>query len=199
MTTPFRLGWLALSLALFTLLGYGVARPQFSVLITLYGLAFWGYTRITHPFWNDSSTVPVTRVSVQEPDRFLFLAALLVRLSLVLAIPALSDDYVRFIWDGRLLAHGYNPYLYLPSDVIHTPLAGTAGLTDELFRGLNSPRYFTVYPPLNQAFFGLAAWISPTSILGAVICLRLPILLAEIGSLWLLVRLLAPIREKPEP
>ena len=46
MITPFRIGWLGLSLALFTLLGYGVLRPQFPLLITLYVLVFWGYTRV---------------------------------------------------------------------------------------------------------------------------------------------------------
>lgn len=187
MITPFRIGWLLLSLTLYTLIGYGVSRPQFNLLILLYGLSFWGYVRITRPLWSDvnqpSSTKP-------EPDRFLFLAALLFRVSLLAVVPNLSDDYVRFIWDGHLVANGYNPYLYLPSQIIHTPLAAKAGLTDSLYQGLNSPDYFTVYPPINQALFGLAALLSPQNLLGNLIGLRIPILLAELGTLWLLISLL---------
>ena len=114
-----------------------------------------------------------------------------------MVVPNLSDDYLRFIWDGRLLAHGYNPYLYLPTQLVHTALGSSAGLTDSLFQGLNSPRYFTVYPPLNQAFFGLAAWLFPTNLLGTIISLRIPILLADLGSIYLLAKLLRRFGKNP--
>ncbi|GAB3977224.1 hypothetical protein GCM10028806_38250 [Spirosoma terrae] len=194
MITPFRIGWLLLSLTLYTLIGYGVSRPQFNLLILLYGLSFWGYVRITRPLWSDASQPSITK---PEPDRFLFLAALLFRVSLLAVVPNLSDDYVRFIWDGHLVANGYNPYLYLPSQIIHTPLAAKAGLTDSLYQGLNSPDYFTVYPPINQALFGLAALLSPQNLLGNLIGLRIPILLAELGTLWLLISLLSRFGKNP--
>lgn len=197
MITPFRIGWLGLSLALFTLLGYGVTRPQFALLITLYGLVFWGYSRITNPFWDEAKTGTGSPPDTQTLDRFLLVSALLFRLSLLAVVPNLSDDYARFIWDGRLLAHGYNPYLYLPAQVINTPIAFIAGLTDSLSQRLNSPHYFTVYPPLNQALFGLAGWLSPTSVMGAVISLRIPILLADMGSIALLAKLLRRFGKNP--
>ncbi|GAB4025641.1 hypothetical protein [Spirosoma gilvum] len=197
MITPFRIGWLLLSLALYSLIGYGVARPQFNLLILLYGLSFWGYVRITRPLWSVPSQSLLPSVTQPEPDRFLFLAAILFRLSLLAVIPNLSDDYARFIWDGHLVANGYNPYLYLPSQIIHTPLALAAGLTESLYRSLNSPNFFTVYPPVNQALFGLAAFLSPHHLLGNVIGLRIPILLAEIGTLWLLSTLLRWFGKNP--
>lgn len=197
MITPFRIGWLALSLALFTLIGYGLVRSQFNLLLLLYGLAFWGYVRITRPLWSRSNQPVHTSVFASEPDRFLFLAAVLFRLSLLAVVPNLSDDYVRFVWDGRLLANGYNPYLYLPSQIIHTPLAATAGLTESLYKSLNSPNYFTVYPPVNQALFGLAALLSPDTLLGNLIGLRVPIVLAETGTLWLVVTLLRGFGQNP--
>lgn len=197
MITPFRIGWLCLSLGLYALLGYGVARPQFPLLITLFGLVFWGYTRIIGPLWNYSGRLTDRLVTLPEPDRFLFGAAVLFRLSLFAATPSLSDDYVRFIWDGRLLAHGYNPFLYLPDKLSHTSMAASAGLTDTLYQSLNSPHYFTVYPPINQVLFGLVAWLSPDSIMGTVIGLRIPILLAECGALWLMVKLLRRFEQTP--
>ncbi|GAB3958555.1 DUF2029 domain-containing protein [Spirosoma harenae] len=197
MINPFRIGWLFLSLALYTLIGYGIARPQFNLLILLYGLTFWGYIRITRPMWSVSGQATLASTTQPEPDRFLFLAAVLFRVSLLAVIPNLSDDYVRFIWDGHLVANGYNPYLYLPNQIINTPLAATAGLTDSLYQSLNSPNYFTVYPSVNQALFGLAVLISPHDLLGNVIGLRIPILLAEIGTLWLLPKLLRRLGQNP--
>ena len=151
----------------------------------------------TDSFWRSTVSKPGEPLGQPETDRFLFAAALLFRLSLLAVMPNLSDDYARFIWDGRLLAHGYNPYLYVPAQVINTPIASIAGLTDSLFQRLNSPRYFTVYPPLNQALFGLAGWLSPNSVIGAVISLRVPIILADMGSIVLLAKLLRRLGKNP--
>ncbi|MBD2705556.1 hypothetical protein IC229_33415 [Spirosoma sp. BT702] len=197
MITPFRIGWLFLSLTLFTLIGYGLARPQFNLLLLLYGLTFWGYVRITRPLWAIAQQPLSSQITLPEPDRFLFLAAIIFRVSLLAVIPNLSDDYIRFVWDGHLVANGYNPYLYLPSQIIHTPLAATAGLTESLYKSLNSPNYFTVYPTVNQALFGLAAWLSANNLLGNLIGLRIPILLAEVGTLWLMPKLLRQLNQNP--
>jgi alpha-1,6-mannosyltransferase len=116
---------------------------------------------------------------------------------LLLAPPHLSDDYARFVWDGRLLAHGFNPYLYLPRSLLGTAIAQAAGLDADLFSRLNSPDYFTVYPPLNQAFFGMAAWLGGNNLSATVIWLRVPILLAEIGTIYLLPRLLNRLGQNP--
>lgn len=183
---PSRIVWLILSAVFYIILAYAVPRHQFGLLIGLMAGLFLGYA------W------AIQRPGKEITSRFLFVSAILFRLLLLLAMPQLSDDVYRFVWDGRLLAHGYNPYLYLPSQLLHTPIAATCGLDDELFRQLNSPNYFTVYPPVNQALFGLAAWLSPASLLGNVIWLRIPIILAEIGSLWLLATLLRRLRMPPE-
>ncbi len=81
--------------------------------------------------------------------------------------------------------------------MLGTNTAQLAGLTDDLFNRLNSPNYFTVYPPLNQAFFGLAAWLGGDSLSATVVWLRVPILLAEIGTIWLLPRLLKRLGQNP--
>ncbi len=192
--TPFRIGWLVLSLWLFMLLGYGVARSQFSLLILLSGLLFWGYSRITQLRWFETDT---TLQASARPDWFLFGAAIIFRLSLIAMTPNLSDEYVRFLWDGHLVSFGINPYQYLPGELVHTSLGASAGLTDALFQRLNSPDDYTSYPPVCQVLFGLAVRLFPHDELGAIIVLRLFILAAELGTLWLLIRLLPRFGQNP--
>ncbi len=188
-----RIGWLAVSIAAYGLLGYEVPRSAFGYEISLYGWLCIGYGWQLWPMLSR----PDKRLSSARPDWFLFRAAILFRLLLLGTMPQLSDDYARFIWDGRLLAHGYNPYLYLPARLLGTLVATDANLSAALFQSLNSPHYFTVYPPVSQALFGLAAWLSPDSILGNVIALRVPILLAEGGTVWLMVKLLQRANRNP--
>ena len=122
-----------------------------------------------------------------EKVNFWFLAgvALLFRLLFIGAIPNLSQDFYRFIWDGRMIAAGFNPYLYLPENLIEL---GTAPIAQakELFDGMGalSASHFTNYPPLNQLLFAIAGILSGKSIIGAVVILRMIIILADIGVLY---------------
>lgn len=181
--TPFRAGWLILSACLYALVGYTTPREQFPMLAGFVLFLFWGYMLRIRTLAGDP-----------RPDRFLFLAAILFRVLLLLAPPQLSDDYFRFIWDGRLVAGGFNPYLYLPNTIVNA----VPGLDDLLLQLLNSPGYYTVYPPFNQFLFGLAAVLSPDDIAGTVVWLRIPILLADIGSIWLMVKLLKQLGKSPD-
>ena len=104
--------------------------------------------------------------------------AVFLRLILLPSIPNLSDDFYRFIWDGRLWLAGEHPFTHLPSwYMAHTPLPES--INSELYHKLNSPHFYTIYPPLNQAIFTLAALFSPKSIWGSVIVMRIPLVLAE--------------------
>ena len=53
----------------------------------------------------------------------------------------------------------------------------TAGL------GTLSPGNYTCYPPLNQFFFFIATFLSPQSIFGSIIILRIFIILADVGTI----------------
>ncbi|WNJ16093.1 hypothetical protein [Pontibacter sp. G13] len=116
---------------------------------------------------------------------------MLLRFLAMWALPQLSDDYFRFIWDGLLLSQGENPFALLPSEWMQQPdRAAELGLREALFEGMNSPDYFTIYPPVLQAIFGLAAWMFPSNTLAAVWVMKGFIFVAEGLSLLLLVRLL---------
>ncbi|TPE44483.1 glycosyltransferase 87 family protein [Pontibacter mangrovi] len=166
---------LAVSAAAYAALAYATPRTGFAQLVLLYAVVFIAYLYVCRQrihLWHGIA------------------AAILFRLIFLLATPALSDDYFRFVWDGRLLAAGLNPYLYLPTFFLQPEAPQVPGLTQELFGQLNSQGYYSVYPPVSQAVFWLAVQLSPQSIPGSVVVMRLILLLAEAGSILLLWRLL---------
>lgn len=109
------------------------------------------------------------------------------RVLFLLSIPNLSDDVYRFVWDGRLAAQGIHPFTYTPAQVMEGGWVLT-GITPELFALLNSPNYYTVYPPVCQGVFWLAAKIFPESIPGGIFVLKVFLLSAELLAVWVLRR-----------
>ena len=112
--------------------------------------------------------------------------AVLLRLAWLFAAPYLSDDWARFLWDGTLSGMGQNPYLQLPSAIADTD--------SELYDRLNSKEYYTVYPPLLQFVFFAAVKVGGSMAEG-ILFLRLCILLCELGSIWLIYKLLPAARK----
>ncbi len=125
----------------------------------------------------------------------LFTAGLLFRLIGLLSIPALSDDYFRFIWDGRLGVAGFNPFDTRPEEWLNSPLFTQLKL-GELYQHLNSPRYYSVYPPLSQVWFYMSTYFAHQELNTELFFLRLFIIGAEIGSFYLLLKLLV-IYQRP--
>lgn len=108
----------------------------------------------------------------------LLLAALAVRLILLAAPPTLSDDLYRYLWEGRVVALGENPFLHAP---------GWAGWPEDAIRArVNHPELTTIYPPLALwSFAGLASlWYDPLAI-------KLAFGLADAGVALGLARVLA--------
>jgi alpha-1,6-mannosyltransferase len=117
--------------------------------------------------------------------KLLVISALLFRILFLFAIPNLSQDFYRFIWDGRMILEGFNPYLYTPDSFITNDIF-PIGQAQELHRGMTSlsTSNFTNYPPLSQLCFAIAALFSGKSILGSVLVLRAIIIAADIGTLY---------------
>jgi hypothetical protein len=83
--------------------------------------------------------------------RALLLVALLLRLLLLPLPPTLSDDMLRYLWDGKVAAAGLNPYALAPAAEQLTPLR------NEIWRHLPHTHVATVYPPLAVAAFSIAS------------------------------------------
>ncbi|EGV43376.1 mannosyltransferase [Bizionia argentinensis JUB59] len=127
--------------------------------------------------------------------KFLTWLAFGFRALFILSIPSLSQDFYRFIWDGRMILEGFNPYLYTPEFFIANsqfPIAQA----QELYNGMGSlsASNFTNYPPLNQLCFIIAGLFAGQSILGSVIVLRLLIIAADFGILYFGKKLLMKLK-----
>jgi len=103
----------------------------------------------------------------------------------ILAIPNLSQDFYRFIWDGRMILEGINPYLYTVDSFISNSEYPVAQ-AQELYQGMGalSAGHYTNYPPINQLCFVIAGIFAGKSILGSTIIIRLIIIAADFGTLY---------------
>ncbi|TYZ07876.1 hypothetical protein FY528_14365 [Hymenobacter lutimineralis] len=165
-------------------LAYSTPRAHTAQLLGLLLLAFAGYTAL---LW------------ARVPLWLGLTVALLLRLLWLPATPALSDDYHRFRWDGLLVVHGFNPFRYQPRELVAarppTPLPpALARELRALYPALNSPRYYSVYPPVCQAAFAAGAYLFPTSATGFIWVIRLLLLAAEALTAVLLLRLLSALQ-----
>lgn len=158
----------------YALIAYSIQRFETQFLLPVYATLFFAYA------W-------ITKQAQEEQISFWLVVAFLFRFIFLFSLPSLSDDFYRFIWDGRLWNAGYHPFSELPSAYVQQ---GIAGVDKELFSKLNSPEYFTIYPPVSQFVFWLSVKISPQSILGSVIVMRTILLLAEAGSVFIVYKLL---------
>lgn len=122
--------------------------------------------------------------------KILVIASIFFRLIFFFSVPQLSDDYFRFIWDGRLINEGINPFLYLPCEV-HEQSLLIGATNNELFTNMNSPNYYSIYPPILQAIFYIAAKFSFSNNYIAIIIIRVFLIFAELGTYFFLKRILS--------
>ncbi|MEL6253056.1 MAG: hypothetical protein AAFR87_13665 [Bacteroidota bacterium] len=186
-----------LSAALYYVLLYHIPRENFYPFIGIYAALFGFYIYYVYPLWKSEGSAANVNFS-QNVIGYILGAAILFRLIATIALPPFSDDYFRFIWDGKLIVEGISPFLQLPVDYAKDPVfMRQIGIGEELLAGMNSPEYFTIYPPVLQAIFALGAAMSPDNIYGAVLVMKLFVFVAEVGSLLLIRRILKKL-ELPE-
>jgi hypothetical protein len=107
--------------------------------------------------------------------------AIALRLMLVFAPPYLSSDIYRYLWDGRVIAAGINPYRYIPTDPHLAALRDPA-----IFPNINRGNYArTIYPPAAEAVFFLV-----TRVAESVTAMKLAMIGFEAVAVALLIALL---------
>ncbi len=122
--------------------------------------------------------------------RTVWLGAVLLRLTVLPLGPTLSDDGYRYLWDGLVQVEEHaSPYRWRPSDP-----ALSAYHDEPVYRRMNSPSYYSVYPPVSQAVFALSALAYPLGWKASWIVLKVLVGLGELVGVWCLLRLVAPHR-----
>ncbi len=168
-------------MVLYAVWAYDLERFEHFKLLTIYSVLFGCYYLILKQF--------------KIKEQHLACLAIGFRLVFLVSIPNLSQDFYRFIWDGRLILSGLNPYLTTPNNLLFSqpdlfPQMRT------LFDGMGalSAGHYSNYPPIHQLPFIIAAILSKHSILGSVVVLRLLLISADLGILFFGKRLLKKVQ-----
>ena len=152
-----------------------VSRSDFSLLWGLYSISFALYGLLVFR----KKTVDL---------KFGLLLALVIRILSFGFSPHLTDDYFRFIWDGMIMHQGINPMAHLPSYLMDHP--ELAMPDPHLFSLLNSPDYYSVYPPVAQILFYIPYAINHLNIGGHIFFYKGIALAADTAVIFLLYLLL---------
>ncbi len=141
---------------------YGRAAPQLPILVFAASLLLASVMAL--------GLFPLIRCTPQHLERrvivLVFFAGLAARFLMLGATPVLEVDFNRYLWDGGLTLHGYNPYALAPLDIArlgyNDPRLEMSKAAGEVFDAISYPDLKTIYPPVAQAFFalahGVAAW-----------------------------------------
>lgn len=158
-----------LCFVLYWFFAYHLVRTEYVELVGLYVALFALFYRLV---W-----------LLKDNIKLLSYLAFGFRAVFILAIPNLSQDFYRFIWDGRMLFEGFNPYLFTPESFISSgqfPIAQAEALYAGM--GTLNGSHFTNYPPINQLCFFIASIFAGKSILGSVVVFKLLIIAADFGT-----------------
>ncbi|MBN4070057.1 mannosyltransferase [Olleya sp. AH-315-F22] len=160
--------------------GYDLVRTDYTKLIMLYVALFFLFYKL----------VQTTKHNI----KFLTWIAFGFRAIFILSIPNLSQDFYRFIWDGRMIIEGINPYLFTVESFISNS-EFPVSQAQELYNGMGelNASHFTNYPPIKQLCFAIAGLFAGKSILGSAIVMRLLIIAADFGTLYFGKKLLAKL------
>ena len=111
-----------------------------------------------------------------------FAGAIVFRLILFAQPPMLSDDIYRYVWDGRVINAGFNPFSHVPAD------PALVLLRDEAIYSLVDKKDYavTIYPPMAQAVFAVVTRLS-----GGLSAMKLAMLAFEalaVAAMWSLLK-----------
>ena len=115
----------------------------------------------------------------------IFVGACVFRVMLVHLPLGLSRDAWRYLWDGRVIVHGFSPYQFAPFDKV------LQSLRDSVFAETPYRELPTKYPPGAELFYALGYLLTPTNLLGLkslfvvcdlITCVALTALLIQRGK-----------------
>ena len=168
-----------LYLAILCVLNYGIARHETVPLIVTYIFAFGIY-------------LFVVKRADERTLSFWMYGAFAIRIALLFSVPNLTEDFYRFLWDGRLTAGGFHPLSHPPSYYIENNIT-VSGIDAELYDRLNSKTYYSVYPPIAQLLFWICAEVS-SNVSGSLLWFKVLIMAADVGVVLIMKNLLGTLK-----
>jgi len=141
--------------------------PLYGALVVLYGIA--------------ALTLARSRRALDHRAllAWIWVGAIAFRAAVLASSPSLSDDLYRYIWDGRVLLAGINPYRFAPT------APELAHLRNTLWPLINNPGLPTIYPPVLQLVFAAVASVAPT-----VLGVKAAMAAFDLGAGWFLMKAL---------
>ena len=103
-----------------------------------------------------------------------------------------NTDVYRYIWEGAIQHHGFNPYIFAPADPALAPLA--QGELGGIWRQINNKSFAAIYPPAGMLFFRLLAMINPTPLFFKSVFILFDVGVMAILAVILSLRQLPPSR-----
>jgi len=170
--------WILLTCAL----GYFPKQDDFLIILVCFACLFGLYI-LTYRMYK----------SHQDVLLFIFLSIFL-RGCLLFAFPNLSDDIFRFLWDGHLINDGINPFLFTPSEWMQHDQSIVIERYEAIYPFLNSPEYYSIYPPVSQIIFALCVKIFPSSLFWASVLMKSIFLASEILTIYFLMKIVQLLR-----
>ena len=114
--------------------------------------------------------------------RWIVATALAFRVCGLWMTPTLEDDYQRYLWDGWRTIQDGSPYDRAPAEFFAVAEKRPPRIETAL-NEVNNPDLTTVYAPVTQLLFAVAAAIAP----GSLFTLKLLLMVIDLAALSLLV------------
>jgi alpha-1,6-mannosyltransferase len=112
---------------------------------------------------------------------WLIAISITIRIIIIPVHPTGSDDFYRYLWDGKVQANGINPYAFAPDDKELISLR-----SDLIPKYVNHSNMKTLYPPLSEIFFYISYSISGENYVGVKVLLLFFDLITMFGIFLLL-------------
>ncbi len=97
-----------------------------------------------------------------------------------------GDDFFRYLWEGRIQQHGFNPYVESPDS------PQLVALRDADWGKINHPESAAIYPPATELVFAALARVVPGTAQspGSVLLFKIVFVIADLATVALLLRLI---------
>jgi len=143
------------TLCYLSLLRIGNLRQHIPAALALFAVLFLLYilTLLILPKENNTDFQP--NIIKKKYLLSILTLALLFRCILLPSIPSLSDDIYRYVWEGRVVSEGLNPFALAPDSPALAQLRDAT-----IFPLISRPNLTTIYPPLAQFIFAAASVVN---------------------------------------